>query len=62
MGVLCENHLFIVQIQSLSHIKKKIGQATTAVCTETLETVWKNLNSKFNRVITINNKYFGDHK
>ena len=49
-----KNYVFSVEIQSLSHMKERIKQAIEAVSTETLEKVWKNINSRINHIIRVN--------
>lgn len=48
-----KNYVFSVEIQSLSHMKERIKQAIEAVSTETLEKVWKNINSRINHIIRV---------
>lgn len=54
MRAFVKSYFFSVQIKSLLHMKKRDEQAITAVSTEILEMVLKNINSRTSHIIREN--------
>lgn len=49
-----KDFVFSEEITSLSHMKERINQAIEGISTETLEKVWKNMNSRINHLVRVN--------
>lgn len=56
-----KDFVFSEEITSLSHMKERINQAIAGISTETLEKVWKNMNSRINHVVRVNGGHIEQH-
>lgn len=60
-GVFEKTHVVPVRRQSLSHMEQRIEQAIAAVSCDTLQKVFKNVNSKIIHISIVNGTLIEEH-